>query len=449
MAILNVKKSTPNQRAWYFYDWANSAYVTTTTTVLFGPYLTQIAKDSVGCVADATCADLNILGLPVAPGSLFLYLITFTTILSALLLPILGAYADLRPNKPKLMGRLAFIGAAAASMMFFVTGTNWILGSLLLIIGNLALGASLVVYDAILCDIATADERDRVSSRGWAFGYVGGGLLLIVNLGLYLGSSEDFASTAVRISLLSAGLWWGLWTLIPYYKIKYVEKDIVHQASFSHVSRNSFRQLYTTLKELAQYPQTRLFLIAYLFFNDGVQTVIASASIYGSEELGLEETDLVGAIIVVQIVAVAGALLTGKLATRIGAKRTVLTSLVIWTLVIAMGYFLPAGQALLFFVLAAAIGFVLGGTQALSRSLFSQLVPKNREAEYFALYQACERGTSWLGTLAFGLMFQIFDSYRPAILGLVVFFLVGGILLSKVNFKQGIETAGNKVPAVI
>jgi UMF1 family MFS transporter len=288
MAILNVKKSTPNQRAWYFYDWANSAYVTTTTTVLFGPYLTQIAKDSVGCVADATCADLNVLGLPVAPGSLFLYLITFTTILSALLLPILGAYADLRPNKPKLMGRLAFIGAAAASMMFFVTGTNWILGSLLLIIGNLALGASLVVYDAILCDIATADERDRVSSRGWAFGYVGGGLLLIVNLGLYLGSSEDFASTAVRISLLSAGLWWGLWTLIPYYKIKYVEKDIVNQASFSHVSRNSFRQLYTTLKELAHYPQTRLFLIAYLFFNDGVQTVIASASIYGSEELGLE-----------------------------------------------------------------------------------------------------------------------------------------------------------------
>ncbi|MEN9923591.1 MAG: hypothetical protein RIS09_1105 [Actinomycetota bacterium] len=449
MAILNVKKSTPNQRAWYFYDWANSAYVTTTTTVLFGPYLTQIAKDSVGCVADATCADLNVLGLPVAPGSLFLYLITFTTILSALLLPILGAYADLRPNKPKLMGRLAFIGAAAASMMFFVTGTNWILGSLLLIIGNLALGASLVVYDAILCDIATADERDRVSSRGWAFGYVGGGLLLIVNLGLYLGSSEDFASTAVRISLLSAGLWWGLWTLIPYYKIKYVEKDIVNQASFSHVSRNSFRQLYTTLKELAHYPQTRLFLIAYLFFNDGVQTVIASASIYGSEELGLEETDLVGAIIVVQIVAVAGALLTGKLATRIGAKRTVLTSLVIWTLVIAMGYFLPSGQALLFFVLAAAIGFVLGGTQALSRSLFSQLVPKNREAEYFALYQACERGTSWLGTLAFGLMFQVFDSYRPAILGLVVFFLVGGYLLRKVNLKQGIEAAGNKVPAVI
>jgi UMF1 family MFS transporter len=333
--------------------------------------------------------------------------------------------------------------------MFFVSGTNWILGSLLLIVGNLALGASLVVYDAILCDIASADERDRVSSRGWAFGYVGGGLLLIVNLGLYLSSSEDFASMAVRISLLSAGLWWGLWTLIPYFKIKYVEVEVTKSESFGSLSRNSFRQLYKTLKELALYPQTRLFLLAYLFFNDGVQTVIASASIYGSEELGLEETDLVGAIIVVQLVAVAGSLLTGKLAARIGAKRTVLTSLVIWTFVIAAGYFLPAGQALLFFILAAAIGFVLGGTQALSRSLFSQLVPKNREAEYFALYQACERGTSWLGTLAFGLMFQIFDSYRPAILFLVVFFLIGGLLLSRVNFKQGIEAAGNKVPQVI
>ncbi len=449
MALISDRKSTPNQRAWYFYDWANSAYVTTTTTVLFGPYLTQIAKDSVSCGANDVCSDLNVLGLPIAPGSLFLYLITFTTILSALLLPVLGAYADLQPNKPKLMGRLAFIGATAASLMFFVSGTNWILGSLLLIVGNLALGASLVVYDAILCDIASADERDRVSSRGWAFGYVGGGLLLIVNLGLYLSSSEDFASMAVRISLLSAGLWWGLWTLIPYFKIKYVEVEVTKSESFGSLSRNSFRQLYKTLKELALYPQTRLFLLAYLFFNDGVQTVIASASIYGSEELGLEETDLVGAIIVVQLVAVAGSLLTGKLAARIGAKRTVLTSLVIWTFVIAAGYFLPAGQALLFFILAAAIGFVLGGTQALSRSLFSQLVPKNREAEYFALYQACERGTSWLGTLAFGLMFQIFDSYRPAILFLVVFFLIGGLLLSRVNFKQGIEAAGNKVPQVI
>ena len=449
MALIGDRKSTPNQRAWYFYDWANSAYVTTTTTDLFGPYLTQIAKDSVACGANDVCSDLNVLGLPIAPGSLFLYLITFTTILSALLLPVLGAYADLQPNKPKLMGRLAFIGATAASLMFFVSGTNWILGSLLLIVGNLALGASLVVYDAILCDIASADERDRVSSRGWAFGYVGGGLLLIVNLGLYLSSSEDFASMAVRISLLSAGLWWGLWTLIPYFKIKYVEVEITKSESFGSLSRNSFRQLYKTLKELALYPQTRLFLLAYLFFNDGVQTVIASASIYGSEELGLEETALVGAIIVVQFVAVAGSLLTGKLAARIGAKRTVLTSLVIWTFVIAAGYFLPAGQALLFFILAAAIGFVLGGTQALSRSLFSQLVPKNREAEYFALYQACERGTSWLGTLAFGLMFQIFDSYRPAILFLVVFFLIGGLLLSRVNFKQGIEAAGNKVPQVI
>lgn len=449
MALLNVKKSTPNQRAWYFYDWANSAYVTTTTTVLFGPYLTQIAKDSVACGANEVCQDLNVLGLPIAPGSLFLYLITFTTILSALLLPVLGAYADLRPSKPKLMGRLAFIGATSASLMFFVSGTNWILGALLLIVGNLALGASLVVYDAILCDIASPDERDRVSSRGWAFGYVGGGLLLIVNLGLYLTSSEDFASMAVRISLLSAGLWWGLWTLIPYYKIRYVETEITNSASFTSLSKNSFGQLYKTLKELALFPQTRLFLIAYLFFNDGVQTVIASASIYGSEELGLDETDLVGAIIVVQLVAVAGSLLTGKLAERIGAKRTVLTSLVIWTFVIAAGYFLPAGQAILFFILAAAIGFVLGGTQALSRSLFSQLVPKNREAEYFALYQACERGTSWLGTLAFGLMFQLFDSYRPAILFLVIFFLIGGLLLSRVDFKQGIETAGNKVPQVI
>ncbi len=442
------KNATADQKAWYFYDWANSAYVTTTTTVLFGPYLTSVAKTAAGCSGGGVCDNTLQLGpLPIAPGSLFFYVITFTTLLSAFLLPLLGAYADLRHDKHKLMGKLAFVGAIAASLMFFVKDSAWLLGSVLLVIGNLALGASLVVYDAILIDISTPDERDRVSSQGWAWGYVGGGLLLIVNLALYLGT--DLGAMAIRISLLSAGLWWGAWTLIPYFKIKHTADKPLYEVKFSSLASGSFKQLSLTLRELALYPQTRIFLIAYLFFNDGVQTVIAAASTYGAEELRLTQTALVTAIVIVQIVAIAGSLTLGRIARNIGAYATVRNSLAIWIVVIVAGYFLPAEKTTLFYVLAASIGFVLGGTQALSRSLFSQLVPKAREAEYFALYQACERGTSWLGTLAFGLVHQLTGSYRPAIITLIVFFVVGGLILSRVDMRRGINEAGNELPATI
>ena len=185
-------------------------------------------------------------------------------------------------------------------------------------------------------------------------------LLLIVNLAMWLLAPEDLSSLAVRISLLSAGLWWGLWTLIPYRRIQNTADHARKDVSFSTLAAGSFGQLAKTLRELSQYPQTRLFLLAYLFFNDGVQTVIASASVYGSEELKLGQTALVGAIVIVQIVAVFGALFTGKMAARFGAYRTVLNSLIVWTLVIVAGYFLPAGKATLFFLLAASIGFILG-----------------------------------------------------------------------------------------
>jgi UMF1 family MFS transporter len=190
-------------------------------------------------------------------------------------------------------------------------------------------------------------------------------------------------------------------------------------------------------------------LIAYLFYNDGVQTVIYAAAIYGEFALGLKTSNLIAAIVIVQIVAIAGALTTGKLAARIGAKATIRNSIVVWILVIIAGRYVPYGDATTFFIVAAAIGFVLGGTQALSRSLFSQLVPKSREAEYFALYQACERGTSWLGTLLFALTYQFTGDYRNAIIVLIVFFVVGGWLLHKVDVKSGIKEAGNDLPSVI
>lgn len=441
------------QRAWYFYDWANSAYVTTTATVLFAPYLTTIAK-AAACPdlpnGRACTNDLSVLGVAVSPGSLVFYVVTCATLLSALLLPVVGAIADRAPSRRTVLAWFAWIGAAAASSMYFVQGTNWQLGVALLIVANLCLGASLVVYDAILCQIATPDERDAVSSRGWALGYLGGFLLLALNLALVSGHDALGISkaSAVRWSLLTAGVWWAAFTLIPYLGLRdRPPLDVV--ATSGSLVAGAFRQLESTMLHLRGFPHTLRFLLAYLLFNDGIQTVIGVSSVYGAEQLGFDTDQLIVTILVVQLVAFAGALAFGRAAARYGARNVVLSSLVLWTAVVLLSFFLPAGAFGLWLALAVLIGVVLGGSQALSRSLYSQLVPAGREAEYFSLYQAGERGTSWFGTLLFGLVHQLTGSYRPAILALLVFFVAGGLVLRTVNVRQGISDAGNEQPVLV
>lgn len=213
--------------------------------------------------------------------------------------------------------------------------------------------------------------------------------------------------------------------------------------------RQGFGQLWATLTELRGYPMTLLFLVAYLFFNDGIQTVIVAASTYGEKQLGFATEVLIATILLVQFVAFGGALLFGRLAGVWGSRKTILWGLVVWMLVVVIAYVLPRGQLVPFLAVAILIGLVLGGTQALSRSFYSQLIPRGREAEYFSLYQACERGTSWLGTLVFAVVHQLTDSYRPAIVALVGFFLVGLALLSRVDARRGIAAAGNQAPVVV
>jgi UMF1 family MFS transporter len=442
------------QRAWYWYDWANSGYVTTVATVLFAPYLISVAEQAacgyVGTADRACTSDLSVLGLAVSPGSLVAYVVTLATIVSALVLPVVGAAADRSSHKPTVMAGFAWTGSLATGLMWFVTGSNWELGAALLFVANICLGSSLVVYDAILCEIATPDERDRVSSRGWAMGYLGGGLLLAVNLALVtlhdsLGLSTQ---TAVRVSLVTAALWWAGFTWIPYLRVRHRPAQGAEPQGGGLVAR-SFGQLFATLRDLRRYPVTLTFLLAYLFYNDGIQTVIVSASTYGEKQLGFGTSTLIATILLVQFVAFGGALLFGKAAERLGARRVILAGLGIWIVVVAVAFVLPERQVAPFLLLAVAIGLVLGGTQALSRSFFSLLIPRGKEAEYFSLYQACERGTSWLGTLVFGLVHQLTDSYRPSIVALVVFFVVGGALLARVDPARGIREAGNTPPVVV
>lgn len=444
-------KSTPEQRSWYWYDWANSAYITTTATVIIGPYLTSLANNAAcpGLPDGQTCQNpVMLLGLfPVLPGALAPFLATLSTIVSAILLLFVGAAADRSAHPHRWLAGSAWIGATAGSLMFFLEGTNWQLGAWLMVIGAFSFGASTVVYDSILIRIAGPDERDRVSSRGWAFGYVGGGLLLALNF-VMMSYYQAFGLTygmAIRLSLLSAGLWWGAFTIIPVLGLRRLPREVPKEV----VRRGPVAQLANTFAEMKHYPQTLLFLLAFLFYNDGIQTVIVSSSLYASNELGMTTSQVMLTFLVTQFVAIAGALGFGKVASRIGAKKTVLAGIVIWLGVVAVGYLLPAGIFGALIGLGAAIGLVMGGTQALSRSMYSQLIPLGRESEYFSFYQAMERGTSWLGTLTFGLVFQFTASYRLALVALMAFFVVGGILLSRVDMRKGITDAGNALPSVL
>ncbi|MET4926648.1 MFS transporter [Streptomyces sp. PSRA5] len=431
------------QRGWYFYDFACSVYSTSVVTVFLGPYLTSVAK----AAADAD-GFVHPLGIPVRAGSVFAYSVSVSIVVAVLLMPLAGAVADRTGRKKPLLAAAAYVGSTATAGMFFLDGDRYLLGVALLIVANASLSVSMALYNAYLPQIATPEERDAVSSRGWAFGYTSGAFVLVLNLILYTGH-ESFGvseSTAVRICLASAGVWWGAFTLVPLSRLR--DRRVVKEGG--HPGGGSvgtgWRQLMATLRDMRRHPLTLSFLLAYLIYNDGVQTVISQASIYGSEELGLDQTTLITAVLLVQILAVAGALGMGRLARTHGAKRTILASLAVWTLILGAGYFLPAGEPVWFFGLAAAIGMVLGGSQALSRSLFSHLVPRGKEAEYFAAYEMSDRGLSWLGPLVFGLAYQVTGSYRDAILSLVIFFVIGFALLARVPVRRAVIEAGNPVP---
>jgi UMF1 family MFS transporter len=311
------------------------------------------------------------------------------------------------------------------------------------VVANAAQSVASMLYNSYLPQIAPPEERDAVSSRGWAFGYAAGSLVLIVNLVLYMGHDSFGVSEtmAVRICLATAGLWWGAFTLVPLNRLR----DRGAKGT-TPTTAPGLRQLAATVRDMRRHPLTLAFLLAYLIYNDGIQTVISQASVYGSEELGLGQSTLIGAVLLVQVLAVAGALGMGRLARTYGAKRTILGSLVAWTVTLAAGYFLPAGAPVWFFVLASGIGLVLGGSQALSRSLFSHLVPPGTEAEYFSAYEMSDRGMSWLGPLLFGITYQLTGSYRDAIISLVAFFVIGFALLARVPVRRAILDAGNPVP---
>ncbi|MFN3194733.1 MAG: MFS transporter [Chlorobiota bacterium] len=412
---------------WYIFDWAISAFSTTVITVFMGPYLTTIAENA------AIDGKLEILGLQINPGSYFGYVISLSVLFQVLILPLIGAYTDKTNKKKSILMFFSTIGAVATSLLFFLEGNNFHYGGFLLFASNLAFGASMVVYNSFLNDISKESERDKVSSIGWGVGFLGGGVLLLLNLILY-SNFDNYGITegeAVRISLSSAGIWWLLFSFVTF---KYLRNDIKYISYKNENQISSLKQLIKTLKELKKEKKAFRFLIAYLFYNDGVQAVITFSALFGAKELGLEQGTLITAILMVQFVAFFGSVIFNKATNRYSTKNIILFSLVIWTLSLLYAFqFLYTATD--FYILAFVIALVLGGTQALSRSLFSTLIPKEKETEYFSFYEISERGTSWIGYFLFSFALDISDSYRIAILSLILLFIIGGYLLNRTELE--------------
>ena len=424
--------SVREQRGWYLYDWANSAFATTVIALFLGPYITVLAK----AAADSQ-GFIHPWGIKIDARSYWSYLISLSVILQVLFLPVVGAIADYGRRKKECLAATAYLGALATAAMFFLQGNRYLLGGALFLVANVSFGASIVVYNSFLPEIAPPEQRDAVSSKGWGIGYLGGGLLLALNLVLYLNAARIGLSEAmaVRISLSSAGIWWGLFTIPTLVTVRNRGAGRALPPGQS-ATEAVLDQLRHTVREMRRYPQTTTFLIAYLLYNDAIQAVLALASQFGNDELKIPVAQLTLAILMVQFVGFFGVTGFQWVAARTGARRAILASLVLWTATLLYIY-AEVKTTVQFFAIAAVIAIVMGGSQALSRSLFAQLIPQGKEAEYFSIYEVSDKGTSWLCPMLFGLALQFTRSYRIAILSLIVFFIAGLIVLLRVDVAQG------------
>src|SRR5215470_2957213 len=430
---------------WKMYDWANSAFYTTIVAALFSPYLTRLAQNSVG--ENGIVLSLGPLGAVTAK-SLPTLCVSISVAAQVFLLPVLGALGDYSDLKKRMMALFCYVAVIANCLMFFIQGNLYLWGGLLFIVANICFGASNVFYNAFLPEIVTEDQSDKVSSRGYAYGYLGGALLLTVNLLTVVGAERIGISQglAVRLSLLSSGVWWGGFAVITFLNLKSRPKKKTLPKGKGYITAG-FIEIYDTLKELRRLPITLKYLLAYLVYNDGIQTVIFAASAFLEQELFPEGNPifLLEIFLMVQFVAVFGALLFERLAYLIKTKNAILVSLVIWSGIVIYAYrFLHTVPEA--WVLAGLIAIVLGGSQALSRSLFSRMIPEGREAAFFGLYEVSERGTSWMGPLLFSIVIARTGSYRQALLSLIFFFVVGLVVLIFTNTDKAVHEAGRLVP---
>jgi len=421
--LSRVGLNRPELRAWAMYDWANSAFQTTVITAVFPRFFSDFAAAGLA-PADATAR--------------FAWATTIAVTITAVIGPILGAIADIRGLKKTLLAVSMTVGIVATLLMATISRGDWVFAAAVFMIANVGIAASFVFYDSLLPHIASPGEMDQVSTAAYAIGYLGGGVLLVVNLAWILspatfGLADSVA--AIRLSFVSVAVWWLLFSLPLFFRVREPKPALeADESRRDNSARTAFVRLRETFHELRSYRQAFLMLVAFLLYNDGIQTIIRMASIYGAE-VGIDQNAQIAAFVLVQFVGVPCSFLFGAMAHRIGAKRGVFLALAIYTGISLLGYFMTAAWQ--FFALAFLVGTVQGGSQALSRSLFARMIPKHKSSEYFGFFAVFEKFAGIAGPALFAASVTLFGSSRAAVLSVIVFFVLGAIVLTRVDVAAG------------
>jgi UMF1 family MFS transporter len=416
----------PELRAWALYDWANSVFMTIMILV-YPIYFIQVAA-----------ADLA----PVVATARIAFATAAAMTITALISPVLGAMADHAGIKKRMLALFLGLGAVSTAALYLVGRGQWAAGAALFMLGNIGVSASIVFYESLLPHIARQDEVDRVSMAGYAAGYLGGGLPLIAAL-IVIQNPDAFripdAATAMRLAFVGTAVWWVAFS-IPLFRTVPEPPRAPHAADEAGrtLVTVAFKRLRHTLRELRRYRQAFLFLIAFLLYNDGVNTIIRMASSYGTE-IGIPRGPLIAAFVLVQFVGIPFSFLFGALAGRIGAKRAIFVCLAVYFVIAVWGYYMKT--TFQFFVLAFLVGMVQGGAQGLGRSVFSTMIPRHRSSEFFAFFSVFEKFAGIFGPAIFGIMAMATGSSRNAILSLILFFIAGGALLAFVDVEEGQRAA--------
>ncbi|MBW8012079.1 MAG: MFS transporter [Chloroflexi bacterium] len=409
--------------AWVTYDWANSAFSTSVMAGFMPIYFQDVAG-------------VNL------PGNLatvyWSYIISAALLIAAVLSPVLGAMADIRASKKRYLINFMLLGVSGTVLLYFVGTGEWVKAGLFFIIANVGFSGANVFYDALLPHISRPDELDQVSAKGFALGYLGGGILLAVNLGMILIAGEGQSGLMMRLSFLSVAIWWvafsiPLWRHIPEPPSRLRPEEMGLNRLVA-----GFKRLATTYREITKYRQVLIFLAALLLYSDGIGTIIKMGVAYGSE-IGINTETLVGVVLAVQFVGIPFSFAFGRLAKRIGAKNAIYLGLLVYAALTVGAPFMSTG--LHFWILGMGIAMVQGGTQAITRSLGARMIPKSKSGEFFGFVSVLIKFAGILGPLIFGLVAQIVGNSRPAFFSLVIFFLAGAYLLSKVDVEEGIRVA--------
>lgn len=405
------------------YDWANSAYVTTVAVGILPAYFA-------GAVVGAD--RFYVLGIKTSPTAVWAFVVALSSLIAFVSAPVLGAIADFSAAKKRFLLAFAY-GGALFTMLLFFCGTGDVYRTLFLfLLAQVGFIGANVFYDSFITDVASQEKMDWISGKGYSYGYIGGGLQFAFSLALvaghnYLGISEPLAA---RIAILTAALWWAGFTL---FTVKYLKESGEPGAkrSFSEYIAIGFSRTLQTTRRVGQFRHLVLFLLAFMLYNDGIQTVIDMSSIYGTQELKLSTTTLMVTLLIIQIIATGGAMLFSWIAQKIGSKKAIMVSLVLWSGVVIYAYFIQTAYE--FFGLGIIVGLVLGGSQALSRSFYGSMVPEGASAEFFGFYTVFSKFSAIWGPTTFGLVKQWLGSSRLAIISLIFFFLMGLILMAFVD----------------